>query len=274
MATTRLTNSGFKVGITKYDSFLTGYPQKMATPTAADGGTGTSATVSFTAVPGATGYRAISSPGSFTGTGTTSPITVSGLTADTAYTFQIQAQNNVGYGAYSAASNSVSPVSPYVYQQIATVTVGSGGASSISFSSIPSTYKHLQLRMVYTSATVDNLTMTLNGSTTSSRWHYLLGDASSAAAGSQTINYLSAQAGVAANIFYGGILDILDYTNTNKNKVVRMLNGADTGSPAGVITLSSNIFETTSAISSISIAMRNSNSISQYSQFALYGVKG
>ena len=53
-----------------------------------------------------------------------------------------------------------------------------------------------------------------------------------------------------------------------------MLNGADTGSPAGVITLSSNIFETTSAISSISIAMRNSNSISQYSQFALYGVKG
>ena len=34
------------------------------------------------------------------------------------------------------------------YESIATVTVGAGGSSSISFTSIPSTYKHLQIRAI------------------------------------------------------------------------------------------------------------------------------
>ena len=37
---------------------------------------------------------------------------------------------------------------PYFYDSIATVVVGSGGASSITFSSVPSTYKHLQIRFI------------------------------------------------------------------------------------------------------------------------------
>lgn len=32
------------------------------------------------------------------------------------------------------------------YDSIATTTVGAGGAASITFSSIPSTYQHLQIR--------------------------------------------------------------------------------------------------------------------------------
>ena len=75
--------------------------------------TTTSATVAFTApactgVPaGITGYQAISTPGCITATGASSPVTVSGLAAGTAYTFQVRAQNATGYGSYSASSNSV-----------------------------------------------------------------------------------------------------------------------------------------------------------------------
>lgn len=76
-----------------------------------------SATVAYTA--GATGgaavstFTATSSPGSITGTGA-SPITVSGLTAGTAYTFTVTATNANGTSTASSASNSVTPVSYFV----------------------------------------------------------------------------------------------------------------------------------------------------------------
>ena len=74
------------------------------------------ATVTYTA--GATGgatvtaYTATSSPGGFTGTGA-SPITVSGLTWGTNYTFTVTATNANGTSIASAASNSVTPFNPY-----------------------------------------------------------------------------------------------------------------------------------------------------------------
>jgi hypothetical protein len=92
-------------------------PQAPTIGTAADGGTGTTATVTYTA--GATGgaavsvYTATSSPGSITGTGA-SPITISGLTTGTAYTFTVTATNANGTSAASAASNSVTPAVPPV----------------------------------------------------------------------------------------------------------------------------------------------------------------
>lgn len=57
-----------------------------------------------------TGYIATSTPGGFTGSGTSSPIAVTGLTNGTSYTFKVNAVNNVGNGPDSAASNSVTPI--------------------------------------------------------------------------------------------------------------------------------------------------------------------
>src|SRR5664280_2720971 len=57
-----------------------------------------------------TGYMATSSPGSFTGTGTTSPIIVAGLTIGTAYTFTVTATNAIGTSVASSGSNSVTPL--------------------------------------------------------------------------------------------------------------------------------------------------------------------
>jgi len=111
--------------------------------------TATTASVPFTApacagYPAITGYLATSTPGCITGTAASSPITVSGLTTGTAYTFKVKAQNATGYGPCSAASNSVTPavapgqdaytsagtyswVAPANVTSIAVVAVGGGG---------------------------------------------------------------------------------------------------------------------------------------------------
>jgi uncharacterized membrane protein len=76
----------------------------------ATGGSG-SASVTFTApanVGGGaiTGYSVVSTPDGVIGTGASSPITVSGLAASTAYTFKVFATNAYGPSPLSAASNS------------------------------------------------------------------------------------------------------------------------------------------------------------------------
>ena len=85
------------------------------------------ATVSFTP-PAYTGkggtvtYRAISSPGGISATSTSSPITVTGLTNGTAYTFTVRAETSYGVSsAASSNSNSVTPVSPPSYSLSATL---------------------------------------------------------------------------------------------------------------------------------------------------------
>ena len=93
------------------------------------------ATVSFTipsdlGVPAATSYRVTSSPGGITATGASSPITVTGLTPGTSYTFTVEAQNAAGYGPASSASNSVTPTNPYVSATGGTIsTYSSGGVT-------------------------------------------------------------------------------------------------------------------------------------------------
>lgn len=92
-------------------------PNTPATPTATAGNA--SASVAFTLLTGndtggkaITGYTVTSTPGSFTGTGTTSPITVTGLTNGTSYTFKVKAANANGTGLESAASTAVTPQAP------------------------------------------------------------------------------------------------------------------------------------------------------------------
>lgn len=73
-----------------------------------------SASVSFTApanVGGSaiTAYYAVSNPGQITGTAATSPITVSGLSSSTSYTFNVWALNSYGPGVWSSATGSITP---------------------------------------------------------------------------------------------------------------------------------------------------------------------
>lgn len=61
-----------------------------------------------------TGYTVTSSPGSFTATGTNSPIVVAGLTNGTSYTFTMVATNAVGNSVASVVSAAVTPAVPFV----------------------------------------------------------------------------------------------------------------------------------------------------------------
>ena len=94
----------------------------------------TQASVAFTAPastggPSITSYTATSSPGGFTASGASSPLTVTGLTNGTAYTFTVTATNSIGTGPASAASNSVTPVANPTIEYLV-VSGGGGGGSN------------------------------------------------------------------------------------------------------------------------------------------------
>lgn len=171
------------------------------------------------------------------------------------------------------------------YESIATVSVGIGGASTISFSSIAGTYKHLQLRGLIRGSRVsgnDILGIQFNGDATLANYasHRLIGDGSTAASSSQgTSTYSSAWTSdfpattATASVFNGVVIDVLDYANTNKNKVGRSLGGYDANG-SGSVYFGSQLWLNTSAVTSITLVPVFGTGFSQYSSFALYGIKG
>ena len=261
--------------------------KKPTTPTigtATDGGTGTTASVAFTASSyigkGTITYTALSSPGSLTGTGSGSPITVSGLTTGTAYTFTVKGDTNYGVASdYSAASNSVTPASPSSFESIATVTLASPSAT-ITFSSIAGTYKSLQIRLIAKTAgaSVESMDMRLNGVSTSSYYtHYLNGNGTSAGASAfgpftSTRPLYSSLAPTGSSGFSAGIIDIIDYASTSKNKTIRTFGGYDNNGSGNVGLVSGLYFANTNAITSIAFTNGSGNFVTG-STFALYGVK-
>jgi len=163
------------------------------------------------------------------------------------------------------------------YDSIATVNVGSGGASSVSFSSIPGTYQHLQIRGIFRPTATSWIIGRFNGdSGTNYSHHDLRGNGSSVATEFVTNAenvYMILGLSSASNTYAAGIIDILDYANTNKFKTTRHLNGIDTNG-GGSIDLTSGSWRNTAAITSITLSLSNLGTIPEYSQFALYGIKG
>jgi hypothetical protein len=118
----------------KTASLWTTSPQVPGAPTIGTATAGNaSASVDFTApadlgFPATiTAYTVTASPGGATGTGSSSPITVSGLSNQTAYTFTVTATNATGTGPASAASNSATPVAPPAFVEYLVVAGGGGG---------------------------------------------------------------------------------------------------------------------------------------------------
>ena len=164
------------------------------------------------------------------------------------------------------------------YESIQTVTVGAGGSSGISFTSIPATYTHLQIRGIARNATEGSFFFLRINSDTASNYSYhrLTGNGSAASAdgsATQTGLFIFGRSPSATSVFGLAIYDFLDYANTSKYKTVRGLQGYDDNS-GGSINMVSGLWQSTSAITSISITMNSSLLFSEYSSFALYGIKG
>ena len=109
-------------------------------------------------------------------------------------------------------------------------------------------------------------------------YHEILGDGATASAGAGSssgtavgFGYIAA-ASSSASIFGVLVVDVLDYLNTNKNKVPRILAGYDRNG-GGIIALTSGLWRNTAAIDRIDL-IPGSGNFAQYSQFALYGIKG
>jgi len=147
---------------------------------------GLSASVTFTAPSniggGAiTGYTVVSSPGGITGTGASSPVTVSGLTSGTSYTFTVVANNAYGSGPASAASNSITAVDPSAFIENLFSTwlyTGNGSTQTITNGIDLSTYGGLVWSKARSSALSNFLCDTVRG-----RAYYLYSDATVAQQG-------------------------------------------------------------------------------------------
>lgn len=166
------------------------------------------------------------------------------------------------------------------FEQIETVLLSSTTAS-VTFSSIPSTYKHLQVRT--TARTNDALDLggvafRFNGDSGSNyTYHILDGDGStvsSFAGTSQNMGLFGLVHGNTspASSFGGVVSDILDYASTSKNKTVRSLSGRRATGAA--VRLVSAAWLSTSAVTSLTILNNVGGSFVSGTRFTLYGIKG
>jgi hypothetical protein len=178
-----------------------------------------------------------------------------------------------------ASSISASKAVTNSYESIQTTTLSSSQAT-VSFTSIPATYKHLQIRALYQNnqgnSSTDYMQLQLNSDTGSNYvTHRLRGTGAAASASytaATTYAYPTFSIQGVASIYGTAVIDILDYTNTNKYKTIRTLAGYDANG-AGDIGLNSNLWLSTTAITRIDLSTQTGN-LNTYSSFALYGIKG
>ena len=162
------------------------------------------------------------------------------------------------------------------FEHIETITVGAGGAASLTFSSIPSTYKHLQIRGIVKmtgAGTYPGLRFN-NDSSSIYKAHMIYGQGSgspaSTVAGTTDRLDWAVGDGVTTN-YWGFVTDILDYASTTKYKTTRCLGGVDNNG-SGQVNFASGLWQSTSATTSL-VILTTSSTFAQHSTFALYGVK-
>lgn len=173
---------------------------------------------------------------------------------------------------------------PPTYDFIASAT-GDGSSNTITFSSIPQTYKQLQIigRLDCTdgAAGTQAAIFRFNGNNSSTySYHYVYGDGTnrgaSGSSGSTSIYFdrLIASNVNSNNTFGGFVIDVYDYSNTSKNTTVRAIHGMDdnSGTTNYGIYLRSGAWYNTSAVTSISFTVAG-YSFTSDSSVSLYGIK-
>lgn len=162
---------------------------------------------------------------------------------------------------------------------IASTTVGAGGASSIDFSSIPSTYTDLVLKLSLRNALADvwdNADIAFNGSTTTYTNLQLRGNGSTVTSAKSTtqpaINYWHVVSNTAtASTFGNAEIYIPNYTGS-ANKSVSVDSVTEQNATSSAATLTAGLWANSAAITSIKITGNGSNFV-QYSTATLYGIK-
>lgn len=166
------------------------------------------------------------------------------------------------------------------YDSIATAS-GTGASGTITFSAIPATYTHLEIRQISRcSIGASDCNVRFNGDTASNySWHRPIfgnGSTAQAAASASTtaiecppIGY----SGLAANNYGVSVISVLDYANTSKYKTLRALGGHEDNVVAGALIMNTGNWRNTAAITSIEL-FTGGGFWTTDSHFALYGIKG
>lgn len=169
-----------------------------------------------------------------------------------------------------------SKISTTAYESIASAT-GTGSSGTITFSSIPSTYTSLQIRLLgnTTTAAGFNFGLRINGSTTTADYyaHKLDGDGTSVTAAAFTgNNYIKCGevSGNASN-FTVAVFDLHEYASTTQKKTIRTFSGYDNNG-SGFLQLYSGLYQQNTAITSVSVY--TTDNWTTTTQVALYGIKG
>lgn len=242
--------------------------------------------VSFT--PAATGgraaiYRALSNPGGLEGISYgSSPVQVSGLSDGVSYTFSVRGETSTGATTgYSELSQSITP-SFSAMEFISTSSVSTTGIDTITFSNIPQSYKHLQLRGLqrWLNPGLSYSGVRLNGDSTGGNYssHVMYKSGSSVASTADTSSGAMVFNDIIGTDYSSGnfatfILDLNDYTSTAKFKTAKSLMGISGGN-GDTIRLNSGLWKNTAAVTSITITVAGSSTFATGTRFSLYGLKG
>ena len=167
---------------------------------------------------------------------------------------------------------------PDTFIKIASVTVGSGGASSIDFTSIPSTYTDLVVKYSIrtTSANqIDYLKCEFNGSTTSYTERVLYGYGTTVGSASNSGSYDNIINGGAntASTFSNGEIYVPNYAGSNYKSFSSDSVAESNTTSNNMLMLAAELWSNTSAITSIKLSDLSSGTIAQYSTATLYGIK-
>lgn len=162
------------------------------------------------------------------------------------------------------------------YESIASAT-GTGSSGTILFSSIPSTYASLQIRCNLIDSGGNSIRFRFNSDSGSNYAFHNLNGAGSPGVGalgvaSTTRIQIGSTYGTSSTYPLGVVADVLDYASTTKYKTFRCMSGWDDNTN-GLIELVSGLWQSTSAITSITIESTGGGNFSTTSQFALYGIK-
>jgi hypothetical protein len=170
------------------------------------------------------------------------------------------------------------------YELIETSLISSTTAS-VTFSTLPTSYTHLQIRLTGRSNRADFQDQTairFNGVTTTTyASHTLRATGAVVQSSNQTsFGFMFAPqafdlfaASESASRFGAGIIDILDFKNGNKTKTIRMLSGTAGGTQVRDIALTSGFNTSTDALTSVTIFPRNGSWVSG-TRISIYGIKG
>jgi len=162
------------------------------------------------------------------------------------------------------------------YTLISSVTVGSGGTATMSFTSIPSTYTDLVLvtstRTNRAGNILDELNLTFNSNTSSYSWRRLLGEASASSdTGSNRTVILSNGSTSTASTFDNSLVYIPNYSSSN-NKSFSVDSVMEQNATATARQLIVGLWSNSAAITQIDLTSSSSSNFVQYSTAYLYGI--